>query len=134
MANKNFTNELNETGSVYNDIETAIGSTPAAEETTEPKKKQPAKKNTKASKAQKTQATQKTRSARKTQEHKAEKERPTARMNLSLTPTNLEYIQVMAGIYGLDKCKFVNMVLEEHAAQNEKIYKDILKLKGSVTK
>lgn len=134
MASKNFMNELNETGSVYNDIETAIGSTPAAEETTEPKKKQPAKKNTKASKTQKTQATQKTRSARKTQERKAEKERPTARMNLSLTPTNLEYIQVMAGIYGLDKCKFVNMLLEEHAAQNEKIYKDILKLKGSVTK
>ena len=130
---KNFDN-VDKTESVYNDMRTATGSIPAAEEATEPKKKQPAKKNTKASKTQKTQATQKTRSTRKTQERKQEKERPTERMNLSLTPSNLEYIQIMSGIYELDKCKFVNMVLEEHAAQNEKIYKDILKLKGSLTK
>ena len=127
MANKNFTNELNETGSVYNDIETAIGNTPAAEEITEPKKKQPAKKNTKASKTQKTQATQKTRSTRKTQE------RPTERMNLSLTPSNKEYIEVFAGMYGVDKCRFVNMVLEEHAAQNEH-YKEIMKIRGKINK
>ena len=45
------------------------------------------------------------------------------RINLAFTPSNIDYIRVMAGIRGESMTKFVNRVIEQHREENGEKYK-----------
>ena len=45
------------------------------------------------------------------------------RINLAFSPSNIDYIRVMAGIRGESMTKFVNRVIEQHKEANGEKYK-----------
>lgn len=69
---------------------------------------------------QKTQQTQDALEALQTQGRKGMK---LPRINLAFTPSNLDYIRVMAGIRGESMTKFVNRVLEADMEANGDKYR-----------
>lgn len=44
------------------------------------------------------------------------------RMNMSFTPSNMEYLRVMAGISGMTITRLVNQMIEQHAEANAERY------------
>lgn len=52
------------------------------------------------------------------------------RMNMSFTPSNMEYLKIMAGISGITVTRYVNNIIEQDAATNAERYqkaKDLMK-------
>ena len=45
------------------------------------------------------------------------------RINLAFSPSNLDYIRVMAGIRGESMTQFVNRVIDQHREENGEKYK-----------
>jgi hypothetical protein len=58
--------------------------------------------------------------ARRTQGRKGLK---MPKMNMSFTPSNMEYLRVMAGVNGMTVTRFMNYIIEQHAATNAERYK-----------
>lgn len=58
--------------------------------------------------------------ARRTQGRKGLK---MPKMNMSFTPSNMEYLRVMAGVNGMTVTRFMNYIIEQHAAANAERYK-----------
>lgn len=44
------------------------------------------------------------------------------RMNMSFTPSNMEYLKIMAGISGITVTRYVNTLIEQDAANNTERY------------
>lgn len=44
------------------------------------------------------------------------------RMNMSFTPSNMDYLKTMAGINGMTITRFMNYVIEQHAEANAARY------------
>lgn len=44
------------------------------------------------------------------------------RMNMSFTPSNMDYLRVMAGIQGMTVTRFMNQIIEEHIEANAERY------------
>ena len=63
--------------------------------------------------------------ARRTQGRKGLK---MPRINMSFTPSNMEYLRVMAGISGTTVTRFVNQMIEEHAEANKERYQRALEV------
>ena len=40
------------------------------------------------------------------------------RMNMSFTPSNMDYLKTMAGIHGMTVTRFMNHIIEQHAEAN----------------
>lgn len=57
--------------------------------------------------------------ARRTQGRKGLK---MPKMNMSFTPSNMDYLKVMAGLNGMTVTRFVNYIIEQHAAANAERY------------
>lgn len=57
--------------------------------------------------------------ARRTQGRKGLK---MPRMNMSFTPSNMDYLRVMAGISGMTVTRFMNSIIEQHAEANAERY------------
>lgn len=58
--------------------------------------------------------------ARRTQGRKGLK---MPKMNMSFTPSNMDYIRVMAGVTGMTVTRFMNYIIEQHADTNAERYK-----------
>ena len=44
------------------------------------------------------------------------------RMNMSFTPSNMDYLKTMAGIHGMTVTRFMNHIIEQHAEANATRY------------
>lgn len=44
------------------------------------------------------------------------------RMNMSFTPSNMDYLKTMAGIHGMTVTRFMNHIIEQHAEANAARY------------
>lgn len=44
------------------------------------------------------------------------------RMNMSFTPSNMDYLKTMAGIHGMTVTRFVNYIIEQHTETNAERY------------
>ena len=63
--------------------------------------------------------------ARRTQGRKGLK---MPRINMSFTPSNMEYLRVMAGISGMTITRLVNQMIEQHAEANAERYQRALEV------
>ena len=63
--------------------------------------------------------------ARRTQGRKGLK---MPRMNMSFTPSNMDYLRVMAGIQGMTVTRFMNQIIEEHIEANAERYQRALEV------
>ena len=57
-----------------------------------------------------------------------------SRINMAFTPSNTDYIKVMAGVRGESMTQFVNAALEEHRQQNGTVYEKAKALIDGVRK
>lgn len=58
--------------------------------------------------------------ARRTQGRKGLK---MPRMSMAFTPSNMDYMKVMAGVSGMTVTRFMNHIIEQHAATNAEKYR-----------
>lgn len=47
------------------------------------------------------------------------------RMNLGLSGENADYVKSMSRLYGLDKCKFINSIIDGHRQEHSEQYEAI---------
>lgn len=90
-----------------------------AQEAQKPYKAQEASKEQLEATIQEMQAYIEAQETRRTQGRKGLK---MARMNMSFTPSNMDYLKVMAGINGMTITRFMNLIIEQHAEANAERY------------
>ena len=101
---------------------TANDSTQEAQEAQEPHKVQEVPQEQIAATVQDMQAFIEAQETRRTQGRKGLKMQ---RMNMSFTPSNMDYLKVMAGVNGMTITRFMNYLIEQHAEANAERYQRV---------
>jgi len=90
--------------------------------------------NTIIASAQQHQEVQEEQQALNAQEAQATQGRKGAKMpriNMAFTPSNLDYLRVMAGIKGISITRYVNALVEKEREENGSTYEAVKKLTNS---
>lgn len=90
-----------------------------AQEAQQPYKAQEVPQEQLASTVQDMQAFIEAQETRRTQGRKGLKMQ---RMNMSFTPSNMDYLKIMAGVNGMTITRFMNYLIEQHAEANAARY------------